>query len=256
MKINVSDAHLEIERNGKVEAIDWMEVRRIYFPIFGNFPIVRTQTQGSFQLRKEETDLTKLMPKIFTVWMEKNPHLAQKAAFDYGEPPKQGAWLLICLATLFCFILCGMLWLEASTQYACSEALRSSPVLEKNPEIVKLKKKKRGNFQVTLKFTAGNGRSYEGQRLTMETYKMGNDPDRFSVVYAEAKPHCWMLSENPDEIDVNWARRRYLTAFDFFVGLCFFVTGVMALYVGIRRLREVRPGRQAVLDLMHVNLTA
>lgn len=254
MQINITDSHLELERNGDLVAVEWSSIRSLSYPLFGKYPVIRTQTHGKFQVEGSKAELDKIIPAIFAQWAKENPHLARKMAFDYAEPPKQGAWLLICLATLFCFVLCGMLWLETATQLNCTQALESDPVFEQNPEILKLKKKQRGNFQVNLRFTAENGQVFEGQRLTLETYKMGNDPSKFSVVYARSKPHCWVLSENPDMVDINWARRRYLTAFDFFVGLCFFLTGIVALYTGVRRLRENRPGRADVLNSMNVNL--
>ncbi len=255
MQINITDSTLELEQNGENIAVDWANIRSISYPLFGSYPVVRTQSQGKLILRGTEQELGQVIPEIFAAWMKQNPHLAKKMAFDYAEPPKQGAWLLICLATLFCFVLSGMLWVETATQYSCTRALKAAPIFDQNPEIIKLKKKQRGNFQVTLRFTAENGQVLEGKRLTLETYKMGNDPSKFSVVYGKGKPYCWVLSENPDEIDINWARRRYLTAFDFFVGLCFFITGVVALYAGVRRLREKRPGREDIISSMDVNLS-
>ncbi len=197
MQIKITEDALELERNGEPQSIEWSDIRAISFPLVGKHPKVRTNSHGNFTIALDSEKLAQLMPEIFSKWIEKNPHLAKKMAFDYAEPPKQGAWLMIILATLFCFILCWMLWLESYTQFTCTNALHANPKFEQNIDIVKLKKKKRGNFQVELKFTASNGQLMEGKRLTLETYDPGNDPNQFAVVYAESKPHCWVLSESP-----------------------------------------------------------
>lgn len=254
MKLKFTESEVEITNDAETKRVPWDDISSLRFPLFGKSPTLGTRSFGKIALRLPAEDLAREIPTFFANWKKVNPHLAQKMAFDYAEPPKQGAWLLIVLATCFCFVLGSMLWLETYTQYSCTQAFRENSVLEKNPEILKLKKKKRGNFEVELRFNTPDGLSHGGKRMTMETYKAGNDPEQFSVVYAASKPSCWVLSGSSDAIDVNWARRRALTAFDFFVGLCFFITGCAALYAGIRRLQEVRPGREQVLALLNVNL--
>ena len=94
----------------------------------------------------------------------------------------------------------------------------------------------------TLQFTTASGEIIKGKRNTMRKFeKTDPDPKEISVIYPPEKPSCWELSETFGKNDLNWAKRRFTTAFNMLVGLSFAIVGAFGTIVAVIRLRQKRP---------------
>lgn len=237
----VSDSGIQVPSANGTLHLAWLDLRGVFFPLFGNRPYIRTQNGQRYDLPEDNETLRSVLKPLFLTWQEKFPYLAKKNAFDYGESPKAGAALVLTICIGFCFLLGGILIQETVTQNACTALLEKNPVMV-DAELLKLKKRQQGNLSIKLQFTTSSGQVMQGQRLTLKKYPTGEpDPTKFSIIYPEERPSCWVMSEEYGKNDINWAKRRYLAAFDLLVGLSFLIVGFIGVVVSVIRLRQTRP---------------
>ena len=250
-KIKLSPSGLSIGNEERI--LPWEQVRGLRYPIFGKTPYIQTTQGEKLSLDLPPTELKPLLLEFFRLWKEKSPYLAQKNAFDYCEPPGSGAVLLLTICVLFCMLLAGILYQETWTQSSCSALLSEKPTV-KTAELIRLRKRQQGNLTVSLRFASADGAIHEGKRLTMKTFaKDEPDPKEFSVIYPEAKPSCWVLSETFGSNDINWAKRRYMQAFNFLVATSFLIVGLWGTIFSLIRIRQKRPFVEDVALAMKIS---
>ncbi len=223
--------------------LDWKNVKGLHCSIWTG--LISIRGKHTIPLRLPENELVPLVIEFYTRWSRKFPSQAKKNAFDYSEPPKSAAILMIFISLFLCCLLSTLLFVESYTQNFCSQALKRTPV-RIAPQVLKAKKKKKGNFALTLQFTTLSGQVLKGKRYTVKTYAPGEDPTEFSIIYASEEPNCWVLSQSPGKTDINWAKRRYMVWFNTLVGIVFLLTGIAGIFIAIRRLTEKRPGRDLI----------
>ena len=240
-----------IEWNGSTYS--WEDVEGIHFSFLFRHPFLQLKDGKKLSLPKDPKELEKFALPFYTIWKEKNSEKVKKNAFDYVEPPKSTAYLMFVISTLFFLPLAFLLFQESYAQYACTQALRKASQTSV-AEILELKKKKKGNFLVRIRFQTVSGKEFTGERLTMKTYAPDKDPQLFSVTYAKSAPHCWVLNEDIVFPKINWIYREYNTLFNFLVGLVFFVVGALGSISVLKRLQEKRSNTQPIKDLFSLDV--
>lgn len=252
--IRFSSEGVEAKYGTETRVHPWSEIEGLFFPFFGDRPYIRVRRYPRLKLEGEASALSESILAFYANWTEKFPEAAKKNAFDYAEPQKSGAWMMLSTSVLFCFVLAGILFQESWTQARCSALLSANPTVAP-AEIVRLRKRQQGNFTVGLKFMTANGEWIEGKRLTLRKYAAGEpDPKEFTVIYPPERPSCWVLSETAGQNDINWAKRRYTTAFNFLVAIAFALVGAAFAVMSVIRLRQTRPAALAVAKKFQINI--
>ena len=248
-KLSFTDKGVEADHGGGTAKLHpWDEVAGLFFPFFGRRPYIRVRGHARLPLEFEGEALRSGILGFYAKWTEKFPSQARKNAFDYSESQASGAILVLSISVLFCFLLAGVLFQETWTQATCSRLLTANAIVQP-AELVRLRKRQQGNFTVSLKFLTAAGESVEGKRLTMRKFEAGDaDPKEFSVIYPPERPSCWILGETFGQNDINWAKRRYTTAFNFLVAVSFFIVGLAGAVTSLIRLRQKRPAAKEVAE--------
>jgi hypothetical protein len=252
-KINFSSNGISLGENQG--SVSWEEVRGLYQSIFSKYPYILTTSGKKLPIDLPPAEQKEALLDFFRLWKEKSPYLAQKNAFDYCEPPGSGATLLFSISVLFCMFLAAVLYQETWSQKTCSNLLASEGIVQP-AELIRFKKRQQGNLNVNLKFQTPDGLVVEGKRLTMKLYNRGEtDPTQFSVIYPPSKPSCWVLSETFGENDLNWAKRRYMEAFNFLTATSFLIVGLWGAIFSIIRVRQKRPFVNEIAAALKISLS-
>lgn len=231
----------------------WEDVDGIHFSFLLRHPFLKLKNGKKLALPRDPKALDEFALSFYRNWKNKSSEKVRKNAFDYVEPQKSTAYLLFVISTFFFMLLAFLLFQESYVQNSCSQALKASSQTSV-AEILKLKKKKKGNFLVHIRFQTVDGQEFTGERLTNQIYAPGKDPQLFSVTYAKTAPHCWVLNEDILFPKINWFHREYNVLFNFLVGLVFFVAGVLGTISVIQRFREKRNNTKPIKDLFSLNI--
>ena len=205
-----------------------------------------------------EAERRDFLTQLFQRWKSREPEAAKKAAFDYIEGQRQ----FLPIAFIAC-LLVGMpvgvaLMNDSREQYVCTNVLKSDSAVG-TMNVTKFRKKRKGHYVLTLEFTTPQGPKIVGtDQLIMgkegvEEEMERNIPKTVPVVYSPSRPECWSLTPEPTSTEVNWAKRRYFTAFSLLFGLFFVITSVYGLaWSAASWMRRRRPFREDLAGMFQL----
>lgn len=243
----VSDAGLTFTKaNGEQETIAWSEVKGLRKSLLGQDLRITAAHGMRIPLGSPREELQQFLPLFFQTWRRQNQDTAKKALFDYIEPKnKIFGFLLIC-SLIFGLGMSVPMFLGGLTHTQCTNQLRQDSLVMP-AEILKMKKRLRGNYKLTLQFLPeGVSEPIRGKVETIKMYDRGDVPSGFSIVYARKNPKCWVLSQTFGDKDVNWADRRVKTASTFSMTGILFCLGLIGTVFSLLRLFETRPYRDTL----------
>lgn len=198
------------------------------------------------------------LTQFFQRWKSRDPEAAKKAAFDYIEGQRQFLPIafIVCLAV---GLPVGVaLMNDSREQYTCTKVLREESAVG-SMNVTKFRKKRKGHYVLSLEFTTPQGHKIEGtDQLIMgkegvEEEMERNIPKTVPVVYSPTRPECWSLTPSPDSTEVNWAKRRYFTAFSLLFGLFFVVGSLYGMaWSAMSWSRRRRPFRDDLSSMFHL----
>lgn len=238
-KLSESGIEIKTVTSGSVQ-IGWQDVRGLHKSLFSQELSLKCRGFRNVSLGLPRKELEDFLPRFFAAWKKYDQGAAAKGLFDYTEPRRKIHFGLLAFSLVFGVFMSIPMFLGGLTHTHCTNDLRLNSTLI-TPEILKQKKRMRGNYKLTLQFTAENGQTIMGKTETVKMYDRGDVPTAFSVIYSKDDPKCWVLSETAGQKDVNWAQRRLKTASTFSMAALLLFSGLLLSTVSILRITERRP---------------
>ena len=227
-------------------SIAWEDVLGLKQSLFSGALSIRGR-RFSFPLARDASDTPALLEKFFRGWEQKFPEAAKKNAFDFAFPNKAFAGILLVTCIILALPFGGALLKDSLDQSACTKQL-SSGSLAATATITKIRKQRKGHYIMGLNFTAADGTLVTGHDQFI-TEDETNPPANIPVVYAKENPHCWTTPSSINKNEVNWAKRRYFSAFTLLFASFSLLSGVLGIIFSLLRLREKRAHAEFVSKL-------
>lgn len=191
---------------------------------------------------------------FFQRWKRSNQENAKKAAFDYVEGQRSFVPIALVLSAFFALPVSIALLNDSREQAYCTTVLRENSAVGEM-QVTKFRKKRKGHYILTLEFTTPQGAKIEGKDQIIISGDSNSEnieakiPKSVPVVYSPEHPECWSLTPNLSGTEVNWAKRRFFTAFTLLFGAFFLATAVFGFLWAIARKRQERPLAQEIRNL-------
>jgi hypothetical protein len=229
---------------GTVTELDvpWKELARVE-PGRGETVSLVPRGRQKIAVWLDPARMNEFLTAAFGAWKRVDRGAALKAASDYAAAGRATGWAWIGLGLAFPGMLAVILLIDAFHTLDCNRLLETGKTAP--AQITKLKKDRRGNYVWQLKFeaeTAGGTRVVEGPR-TAFTHS-DEKPANITVVYSPENLGCWDLSLEPGKNAINWRQRHLTLLMTMTFGWAFAIIGLIALKIGIGRLRKKYPFRE------------
>jgi len=229
----IDDTGIHSLRSGQNEVLAWREVYGLKKSLFSSqHAIYGKNTKFSF------TENQNFVEQFFRTWQKFFPDAAKKNAFDYAYPNKVFAKILLVTCLIVSLPLGFILLRDSREHLTCTNTLQKGAVATQ-ASITKARKKRKGHFILSLRFSAASGEIIDGQDQFITT-DASNPPNFIPVIYAKENPHCWTTPVSTDSSEINWAKRRYFTAYTALFGSFAILAGIFGIVFSVLRLREKR----------------